>query len=583
METLPSRLGNDAHNSIETIKAESRYLRGRIAEELLDPGDHFSESSAILLRQHGIYQQFDRDRTDFIGDPGFRSEVVYQFMLRVIVPGGRLSSQQFLGIIALCDEIGNGQMKISWRQCIELHGIVKRNLVQAIRRINAMGLTTFGSCGDMNRNVVCCPAPYHGDPVHNQMHALARSIAAELAPHTSAYRDIWLAAGSSPVETAGDETVEPLYGSTYLPNKLKIAIGLPGDNCADIYVHDIGLLAICENYNVVGYNVFVGGGLEMGDDDIQPALAQPLGFVWAGQALDDVLAIVQLYRDSQVRAQRSRSRLRNLVASLGIEQFKAQVETNFGWSILPPRLDQVWNVDDHVGWHEQGDGQWFYGIHMPGGRVEDTHRGRWKSAIRDICTKYTPAIYLTTGQNILVGDIRWEDRLELEDLLRRNEVRAGNELSSARRWSGACVSMPTCPRALSESERALPGLLDELETELVRLGLPRGACSALRMSGCLHSCSRPHNADIGIIGRGAGRYAITLGGRRLGDRIGFLYRDGAPLEQIPQILAEVFGHYKNHRSAGEQFGDFCHRMGLDGLLVLISEKAPGLRPGTEVY
>ena len=573
MEILPSRLGTDPIKSFETIKAGSRYLRGRIAEELLDPSDHFGESTAVLLRQHGIYQQIDRDRHGLIGDPGFRSEVVYQFMVRITVPGGRLSSQQFLALIALCEELGNGRIKITWRQNLELHGIAKRNLVQVIRRIDALGLSTVGSCGDLNRNVVCCPAPYRGDPVHEQMYSLARAIAMELAPQTTAYRDIWLSDGPSAVLTTNDDTVEPLYGPSYLPNKLKIAIGLPGDNCTDIYVHDIGLMAICENFNVVGYNVYVGGGMEVEDDDIQPALALPLGFVWAWNALDVIRAIVRLFRDLGGRTARERSRLRYLIASWGIERFKGQVEANFGQAIAPPREDQVWNIDDHLGWHEQGDGHWFYGIHLPGGRVEDTHRARWKSAIRDICLKFSPAVYSTTGQNFLVGDIRWEDRLELEDQLRRNEIRSDQELSSARRWSAACVSMPTCPHALSESERALPGLLDELETELVRLGLQHELFS-LRMSGCAYGCTRPHNADIGVIGRGSERYGIILGGRRLGDRIGFLYRDGVPLEQIPQILAELFGHFKIHRSPGEQLGDVCHRIGCEGLTLLASPKAP---------
>jgi sulfite reductase (ferredoxin) len=617
MEILPHRQGKDiapdkAFWAIETLKAESAFLRGQLAEELASPADHFSDESAVILRQHGILQQINRDRHGHFGDAfvhesTLRGENVYQFMVRTGVPGGRLSSEQLLAQLALCDEFGDGRLKITWRQNIELHCQSKENLVEVLRRINASGLTTLGSCGDMNRNVVCCPAPYRADPVHDQMQAMARAIAGELAPRTPAYRDIWLEGmrGEGVRDEAQQvrlhftsdtsnfapppDAVEPLYGPSYLPNKLKIAIGLPGDNCADVYAHDIGLLTICENFNVVGYNLLVGGGIDSDDPvsndpdgkdsdgvavDALHALARPIAFVWTGQTLEVVRAIVRIYRDCGMRTHRSRTRLKYMLALLGDERFKAQIEAQCGYTLAPPRDDAVWDIDDHLGWHEQGDGRWFYGMHLPNGRIEDTHRGRWKSALREICQKRSPPLYLATGQNLLIGDIRWEDRLELEDHFRRYAPspslwRPAGEISSLRRWSSACGSLPTCASApgkdsYSESERALPGLLDQLETELLQLGLQKEQFS-LRMSGCPKGCTRPYMADIGIVGRGAGRYAILLGGRRIGDRLGFLYQDGVPLENIAAVLADVFRRFTKHRNPGEQLGDFCFRLGCEGL------------------
>jgi sulfite reductase (ferredoxin) len=571
MSNDPRQTVNGQPSLIEKIKSQSKYLRGQIAEELAQPTDHFTTDTAQLLKHHGIYQQDDRDRRLLLGDlggPAATKRKNYQFMVRVGLPGGRLTSQQLLAQIELAERYGNGNLRITSRQDLQMHGVAKRDLRAVLKRIREVGLTTMGTCGDVSRNVVCCPAPYRRDPVHGQIQWMAGQIAGALFPQTPAYREIWL--DEAPAVSSLPETVEPLYGNAYLPRKFKVGIGLPGDNCADVYCQDVGLLAVSCNYDVIGYNVLVGGG--MGMTPALPhtfaALAQRMAYARADQVVALVRAIVGVFRDFGNRSDRKRARLKYLIANWGLERFKKQVEQYLGYELPPPEPDDVWDIDDHLGWREQGDGHWFYGLHVPSGRIQDTGEARLKSALRDICEGHAPAVYLTPGQSLLLGDIYWDDRLHIEDHLRRFGLRLVGELGQLRRWAGACVSLPTCPLALTESERALPEILRELEVEVARLGLEQEVF-ALRMTGCTNGCSRPFNTDIGIVGRSAGRYAIYLGGRRIGDRLGFLFRDGVPLEQLVGTLAAVLGYFKQHRRKGETLGDFCFRVGCEELVTAL--------------
>jgi sulfite reductase (ferredoxin) len=566
---------------LERIKAQSRHLRGRIAEELTESSDHFSDETVQLLKYHGMYQQADRDRQRQLGDPSRRSERVWSLMVRAAVPGGRLSAEQLLAQLDICDELAGGTLRITTRQDLQIYRVPKRNIREVLRRINQSGLTTMAACGDVRRNVVCCPAPYYGDPVHGQMQWMAHRLAEELAPRMPAYREIWLDGGEgvtrqeSPAprcagypasggcdEPPSPDLEEPFYGPTYLPRKFKVAVGLPGDNCVDLYTHDVGLMAVCDNFNVVGYNVLVGGGMGTtpGRSDTFPALAQRMAFATVDQTLGVVQAILQLFRDFGNRSDRRQARLKYLLAEWGLERLKGRVESVLGYALPGPRPDEVWDIDDHVGWREQGDGRWFYGLHVPAGLIADDNAARLKSALREICRRYQPAVGLTPGKSLLVCDIRWEDRPGIEDLLRRHGVRPDGDLSNIRRWSTACVALPSCGLAITESERILAGLVDQLEVGLARLGLA-GERISLRLSGCPNGCARPYVADIGLVGRSPGRYAIWLGGRRLGDRLGFLYRDSVPLEQLVAALLPVLAYFQQAREAGETFGDFCSRKG----------------------
>jgi sulfite reductase (ferredoxin) len=549
----------------EAVKLASNYLRGDIARELVDGNDYFGKSSSQLLKFHGTYQQDDREaRTKREGQ---KSAKQYIFMVRVKLPGGKLTASQLLAQLDMCDELGGGTLRITARQGLQFHGVPKRNLWQTIHRINKLQLSTLAACGDVERNVMCCPAPHYQDPVHEQMQQMADRLAAHLAPRTRAYHEIWIrdpdSGDEEMVHQGNGHEVEPIYGPTYLPRKFKTAIGLPGDNCVDLYANDLGFMAICENYQIVGYNVLVGGGFGVTPSAQKtfPAVAKRLAFILPDQVVDVATAIIKVQRDFGNRADRKLARMKYLIHNWGLERFKAKVEEYYGKPLAEPHPDDVRGFDDHMGWHEQGDGRWFYGLNIENGRIADRAGFQLKTALREICRRLNPGIRLTAHQSMLLTDIDWANRAGVENTLREHGVPLTEEISAVRRWSMACVAWPTCGLAITESERALPAMLDQLEIELARLGLANEVFT-LRMTGCPNGCARPYNSDIGLVGRTAGKYTIFLGGRVLGDRLNTLYKDMVPHDQVVPTLVRVFAYFKHARLPSETFGDFCHRKGV---------------------
>jgi sulfite reductase (ferredoxin) len=568
---------------VEKHKTLSNYLRGTIGQELSDGKPSFGKENVSLLKHHGTYQQDDRDaRAVSRAAGGKKSDKEFIFMVRSKIPGGKLTAEQLLAELDLADELGNTTLRVTTRQGLQLHGVIKQNLQQVIARINEVQLTTLGACGDVNRNVMCCPAPHCNDPVHEAMQALADRLAAHFAPRTGAYHEIWLTDPATGEDarllgeagllteahaTTNGQEVEPIYGNAYLPRKFKMAIALPGDNCVDVYCNDLGFLAICENYRIIGYNVLVGGGQGVTPSAKKtfPALAKRLAFVTPHQVVDVATAIVKVYRDFGNRADRKTARIKYLIHNWGLEAFKAKVEEYYGARLPEPHPDDVWRFDDHLGWAEQGDGRWFYGLNVENGRIKDEGRFRLKTALRQICRQLRPRIRLTPHQSILFTQVQPGNRDTLTGILREHGVPLSEEISEVRRWSMACPAMPTCGLAVTDSERALPGMIDQLEVELAKLGLASEQFT-LRMTGCPNGCARPYNSDIGLVGKTLGQYTIFVGGRLLGDRLNFIYKDLVPTEEVVPTLMPLFAYFKQARENGETFGDFCHRRGQADLL-----------------
>ena len=559
------KLAEKKLSAVEVFKQASNFLLDPIPEELADENEFFGKASMQLLKHHGTYQQDNRDDRKKGGKH-------YSFMVRTAIPGGKLTSDQLLAELDLCDELGNTTLRITTRQGLQLHGILKSNLQQTIRRINETQLTTLAACGDVERNVMCSPCPYKGDPVYDQMQAMTDKIAKHLQPRTTAYHELWLTdseTGERQLAGGGSNghTIEPIYGPTYLPRKFKTGIGLPGDNSADIYSQDLGLLAICENFNIVGYNVLVGGGFGSTPSAKKTfaAIAQPMCYVTPGQAVDVAEAIVKVQRDFGNRADRKVARLKYLIHNWGLDRFKEKVEEYYGSKLPAPQPVTAEGFNDGMGWHAQGDGRWFYGLNVENGRIKDEGLYRLKSALRQICNALNPPLRLTAHQGIIFCDLDESDRPQIEEILREHCVPLTEETSAARRWSMACPALPTCGLAITESERALPGMMDQLEGELIRLGLGDEVFTT-RMTGCPNGCARPYNSDIGLVGKSADKYTIFLGGRVVGDRLNFVYKDKVPTAEVVPALAAVFRHFKADRQEGESFGDFCHRQGAEKLL-----------------
>jgi sulfite reductase (ferredoxin) len=545
-------------SAVEGIKENSRQLRGTIALELLQDTDHFSEQDKQLLKFHGSYQQEDRDARKHRKKDGVGKH--FMFMVRCKIPGGRLTAQQYLAVDDLAGAYGNGTLRFTTRQGIQLHGVLKRHLKDTIAGINACLLSTLGACGDVERNVMACPAPYH-DGVHAQLQETAAALAAHLAPRSRGYHEIWL--NGKPV---GDGTeacvdVEPLYGKVYLPRKFKTGIALPEDNCIDIYAQDLGLLAVVENGVIVGYNLLVGGGMGMthGNANTFPHMGRPICYVPAKAVVMAAEAVVRLFRDHGNRSDRKRARIKYLVHDWGLDKFREVLREYLGGSLQLPRPVEVRDFDPHLGWHAQGDGNWFYGLSIENGRVKDEGSLRLRTGLRAIIERCRPGVRLTPMQDILLCDLDASAKEEIDKLLAEHGVARPDEISNIQKYSMACPAIPTCGLAITESERTLPQIIDRLEVELQRLGLENERIS-IRMTGCPNGCARPYQSDIGIVGRSGDKYTVFVGGNVLGSRLSFQLRDLIPFAEIVPELVRLLERYKEGRQPGEGFGDYCQRL-----------------------
>lgn len=552
---------------VESIKEESNFLKGTIDQEIATPVDHFDKSNIQLLKFHGTYQQDDRDLRLEAKKTG--AGKAYSMMVRLRIPGGRIGSDQMLSMLDLCDELGNSTMKITSRQTIQLHGVLKDDLRPTINRINEIALSTLAACGDVNRNIMCCPAKRVGQ-VHAELEQLTDQLTEALAPQTPAYHELWLTdpeTGEKQLEGGG--AVEPLYGPTYLPRKFKMGLALPEDNCIDIYTQDIGLLAVVRDDKVIGYNVLVGGGMGTTPSakKTYPALGKRMAFVKPEQAVGVSQAILKVQRDNGNREDRKVARMKYLVNDWGIEKFRAEVERYFGEKLEDCTEDDVHGFDDHMGWQAQGDGKWSYGLNIENGRLYDDETHQLKAALRAVCREFKTEIRMTGHQSVIFTDIEPADKEKLIGLIREHGVRLSEETSTVRRWAMSCTALPTCGLAITESERRLPSIIDGLEQPLAKLGLDAERFT-IRMTGCPNGCARPYNADLALVGKAKNKYTLFAGGGWLGNRLGYIYKDLVPDDTVVDELISIFAAFKANRNGDESLGDFCTRVGKDDLAVM---------------
>ena len=550
-----------AGSKVEDLKAASDYLRGTIGEELADEGPVFSQESSQLLKFHGIYQQDDRDvRADRTRQ---RLDVDHMCMVRVSIPGGVLAAEQYLVMDKLCDAVGNGTLRVTTRQGIQYHFVPKGDLRSLLAAVNGHLLTTLGACGDVVRNVTCCPAPFT-DRSRAQVAAYAQEAARRFRPRTHAYYELWLDGERAVTAEAPDE--EPLYGTAYLPRKFKIGFAAPGENCIDVYTNDIGVVPVLDGESLRGFTVLVGGGMGQSHTNPEtfPRLADPLATVAPEELLDVLDAIVRVQRDHGDRTDREHARLKYLIHDWGIERFQAEVARRLGRSLLAPDPVVFDGADDHLGWHPQGAGRWFLGVKIENGRIADRDRVRARSGLRAVIERFSPRVHLTPREDVLLTDLADRDRPAVEALLRDHGVVPADQWVTIKRNSFACPALPTCGLALTDAERALPGVLEGLQAELVALDLG-GLDAHVRMTGCPNGCARPYTAEIGFVGRGKKSYDIYLGGEPVGIRLNQVFAENVPRDELINVLRPVLAHYCDQRRSGERFGDFCHRLGVDRL------------------
>jgi sulfite reductase (ferredoxin) len=545
----------------EILKRESRHLRGTIAEELGNILPCFSKPATGILKFHGIYQQDDRDVRKL------QPERLFSAMVRVGIPGGRLTAAQYLELDRLADQVGDGTLRITSRQALQYHGVGKRSLQELIRRLLGIDLTTLAACGDVVRNVVYCAAPAAPAERHDLMRYVLE-LSRELKPRTQAYFEIWL----DGVQAASlEEEDDPLYRDTYLPRKFKIGFAHEGENTTDIYSHDLGFVAHFDSGVLAGFTMLAGGSLGQsnGVSATHARLADPIGFVRPDRLLATAKAVVSIHRDFGNRQNRRLARLKYVIEAWGVERLRQELEHRLGEVLGPPR-HLVWHrAEDYLGWHPQGDGKWFYGVRVLSGRIKDSGHQRIRSGVRELVEHLRPEVRFTAQQNILLVGIAAEQRSVADRLLRAHGIIAAADLPPVLRQSMACPALPTCGQAITESERVWPHLARQIQQVWDAAGL-RDEPLCVRMTGCPNGCARPYTAEIGIIGQSTDLHSLYLGGAPLGTRLAELFRHAVRLQEIAPWLRLLFEKYAAERRTSERFGDWAARAGVARLRDLIS-------------
>jgi sulfite reductase (NADPH) hemoprotein beta-component len=215
---------------------------------------------------------------------------------------------------------------------------------------------------------------------------------------------------------------------------------------------------------------------------------------------------------------------------------------------------------DYYGWREDDAGNWHYTLFIENGRIKDTPERPMRTGLRKIAEIHKGDFRLTSNQNLMIASVKKRDRKQIDTLLKQHGLH--NEgLSGLRRNAMACVALPTCGLALSESERYLPTLIDALDDILDEAGLRQDEI-VIRMTGCPNGCARAYLAEIGLVGRGPGTYNLYLGAAFDGTRLNKLYRQDVGHDAILDALRPLLLSYAKEREDGERFGDFVIHQGV---------------------
>lgn len=549
-----------APSDVERIKRESNFLRGTLKEVMLDRiSAGIPDDDNRLMKHHGSYLQDDRDLRNERQKQ--KLEPAYQFMLRVRLPGGVATPSQWLVMDELAEKNGNGTLKLTTRQTFQMHGILKWNMKNTIQEIHSTLLDTIAACGDVNRNVLCTSNPYQSE-IHMEVYEWAKHLSNYLLPRTRAYHEVWLdeekVAGSPEVDE-----VEPMYGSLYLPRKFKIAIAVPPSNDIDVFSQDLGLIAIVEDGNLIGFNVAIGGGMgsSHGDKETYPQLAKVIGFCTPDQVQDVAEKVITIQRDYGNRSERKNARFKYTVDRLGLETVKEELETRLGWSLGEAKPYHFDDNGDRYGWVEGVQGKWHYTLYIQNGRVADSDDYKLKTALKEIAKVHKGEFRLTANQNVIIADVSNQKKKKINELIEQYGLTDGSHYSALRRSSMACVALPTCGLAMAEAERYLPKLIDKIEDILDENGL-RDKEITIRMTGCPNGCARPGLGEIAFMGKAVGKYNMYLGAAFDGSRLNKMYRENIGEEEILSELRVILSRYAKEREQEEHFGDFVIRAGI---------------------
>lgn len=542
----------------ERLKKESGFLRGTMAEDLQDrttggmTGDNFQ-----LIRFHGMYQQDDRDiRAERAKQ---KLEPLHTLMLRARLPGGIITPTQWLGVDKWATEHTMfGSVRLTTRQTFQYHGILKPNIKTVHKALNSIGIDSIGTASDMNRNVLCTANPYQSE-VHQEAYEWAKKISEHFLPHTNGYAEVWLDADK--VESTVKQE-EPILGSTYLPRKFKTTVVIPPLNDIDVHGNDLNFVAIQENGKLIGFNVLVGGGLAMthGDKATYPRKADDFGYIPVDQTLVFAEAVLTTQRDWGNRVERKNAKTKYTLDRVGIDVFKAEVEKRAGSKFAESRPYEFTERGDRIGWSEGIDGKHYLALFIENGRIKDFPNKPLKTGMAEIAKIHQGDFRITANQNLIVAGVPTEQKAEIEAIAIKYGLMDAT-VTKQRKDSMACVALPTCPLAMAEAERYLPGLIDDVETILDKNGL-KDESIILRVTGCPNGCGRAMLAEMGLVGKGPGKYNMHLGGNLAGTRIPKLYKENLGEQDILNEIDNLSARWAAERNQGEGFGDFTIRAGI---------------------
>jgi sulfite reductase (NADPH) hemoprotein beta-component len=546
---------------IEAIKTKSKGLRGTLQESLTDEiTGAVREQDHALIKFHGMYEQDDRDLRE--ERAAKKLDKLYSFMIRLRIPGGLMTADQWIAAHHVAGQYSTGIIKITTRQTIQLHGILKYQIKPTLKAFNTVHLDSIAACGDVNRNVACTSHPSESE-IHEQVHAYADKISQLLLPKTKAFYEIWL----DEEKIAEHDEQDPLYQDRYLPRKFKIGIAIPPNNDVDVLTNDLGLIAIIENNELIGFNIAVGGGLSTthGNPDTYARLATVIGFTRGEeQTLKAVYEVLTIQRDYGNRSDRKLARLKYTLDKMGVNTFREELERRCRFKLEAVKPYQFTERKDRYGWMQDHKGNWHYTLFVENGRVTDESSVPLKTTLLAIAETKKAVFRFTSNQNVIISEVQDKDKSIIEAILQQYGILERDvTLSSIRKNAIACVALPTCPLALAEAQRYLPDLITKIEPLLIKYQLASEDI-VLRMTGCPNGCARPYAAEIGLVGTSPGHYNLHIGGDREGTRLNVKFKEQLDESNILEQLDLLFKNYSEKRKTNERFGDFIWKEVLYG-------------------
>ncbi len=552
--------------------AAGRALVGNLPERLdSGRGSELGAEAQHIAKSHGLYLQYNRALTG--------QEKDWRFMVRVTIPGGGMITPAQYRILDQISERftpnteGRPSLRLTTRQNVQFHWVRIGEVRELVRALASSGFYSLNGCGDNVRNVMGCPLS-SGSALYDanaQARHFGEYFRLPADPHIQVF-------GIDP-----DFIRTPEHRFEYAPNllnrKFKIAFStlhqdpqsgaVIYDNCVEVRTNDLGVSPLFENGKVERFVIYVGGGQgEKNGKASLAMLAEPLGVVDRASLERALDAVVRVHQEVGDRQSRHLARLKFVIKTQGIDWFKREVEAHgVQFSNVPSGYSPGVRMLHH-GWSRQHDKRWTFGAFIESGRLIDGGpNGNLKSMVREIVDRFGFNLAITPSQDLLVRDVDESQRAEFERAIGSFGfgTRDGRGFSKLRRHSIACVGLPTCSLAYTDSERYLPSVIDELET----LGYGE-LCESIGMSGCERQCPRPGTKVIGWVGAGRDLYKLKLGGTVDADSQGELlveensqaYLTRVHKKDLVAVTAALFDYFKSNAHQEESMGSFFQRVGI---------------------